>query len=142
MERRAHYAGAHDVEEVPAGSGRLWAVVRQGDLVAKGGEALAHFIRRPDALLAAATLTALASPNHLTLSRHARRPVARRYLGYPIHDGRHHLGHLTRHEEDFPLLYHATRSLAAHPEALVLTLESLGPDLARAVARALLRRVA
>ncbi len=109
--------------------------------MAEGGEALAFFIRRPDALLAAATFTALASPNHLTVSRHARRPVARPYLGYPVHDGRHHLGHLTRHEEDFPLLYHATRTLAAHPEALVLTLESLGPDLARAVGRALLRRV-
>ncbi len=144
FERQALYAGDHDVEEVAAGSGSLWAVVRRGDPVAEGGEALGHFIRRPDALLAAATFTALATPNRLILNRHARRPAARRYLGYPIHDGRRHRGHLTHHEEDFPLLYHANRTLTANSEALVLTLASLGPDLARAVSRerALLRRVA
>jgi hypothetical protein len=141
FERQARFAGAWDVEEVPAGSGRLWALVRRGDPVSEGGQALAFFIRRPDALLAAATATALATPNHLTLSRHARHPVARRHLGYPLHDGRHHLGHLARHEEDFLPLYHAHRCLAVSPEAVVLTLEALGPDLARAVGRALLRRV-
>jgi hypothetical protein len=141
FERQALFAGAWDVEEVPAGSGRLWAVVRRGDPVAEGGEALAFFIRRPDALLAAGTFTALASPNQLTLNLHPRKPATRRSFGYPIHDGPHHLGHLTHHEEDFLPLYHAVRCLAANPEALVLILESLGPGLAKAVGRALLRRV-
>jgi len=100
FERQALFAGAQDdVEEVSAGSGRLWAVVHRGDPLAEGGQALAFFTRRPDAHLAAATFTALATPSRLTLNPHMRKPENRRHLGYPIHDGAHHLGHLARYEE-------------------------------------------
>jgi hypothetical protein len=143
--REALFSGAWEVEAVATGAGegaRLWAVVRRGEPLAEGGRALAVFLRRPDALLAAAAFAGLARANRLTLNTDGpRQGAARRRLGCPLHDGSVHLGHLSRPEEDLLPLLHAVRSLAAAPEALALVVESLGPEVATLVGRALLRRV-
>jgi hypothetical protein len=128
------------VEPVAAGDGELHAVVRKGDPVAEGGRAVAVFLRRAEALLAAAALTALSTPNRLSLNA-ARTGTTRRSLGFPVHDGTQHLGHLARHEEDFLPLLHTVRCLAANPDALALILEALGPELAAIVGRTLMRRL-
>ncbi len=95
--RQAMAAGSWEVERVPAGSGALYAVVRRGESVAGGDPAMAVFLRRPSALLCAAALSALATPNRLTLKRTpVRRSPKRARLGYPLHDGGLHLGHLAR----------------------------------------------
>lgn len=77
----------------------------------------------------------------MSLNTDGDRSRARRRLGYPLHDGDLHLGHLSRPEEDFLPLYHAVRAVAAAPEALALVVEALGPEIAPLLGRALLRRV-
>ncbi len=128
-------AGPFDVEAVPAGSGRLWAVVRRGERVADGHPAVAVFLERTAALLAAAVLPAEASPNHLQVGEKAKR------LGLPVHDGRRHLGHLARPREHFARDLHAARTLAARPDSLVLLAEALDYETLVLFGRALMRRL-
>jgi hypothetical protein len=141
FQREALFAGPWEVEAVSAGDGELHVVVRKGDPIADGGRAVAVFLRRPEALLAAAALTALSTPNRLSLNA-ARTESTRRPLGFPVHDGTQHLGHLARPEEDFLPLLHTVRCLAANPDALALTLEALGPELPPILGRTLMRRLA
>jgi hypothetical protein len=142
LQQQALFAGPWDVESVPAGDGVLWAVIRKGDPLAEGGRAVAVFLRRPNALVTAAALTAHATPNHLHLNTgRSRSGAGRRRLGFPVHDGTIHLGHLSRPEEDLLPYLHAVRSLVANPEALALALEALGPELPPILGRILARRV-
>jgi hypothetical protein len=142
FERQAHFAGSWEVEPVPAGDGLLWAVIRKGDPVAEGGRAVAVFLRRPDALVAAAALTAHATPSHLHLNvGRSRSGPGRRRLGFPLHDGTVHLGHLARPEDDLLPYLHTVRCLVSNPDALALALEALGPELPPILGRALMRRV-
>jgi hypothetical protein len=142
FERQALFAGPWEVEAVPAGDGVVWAVVRKGDPVAEGGRAVAVFLRRPDALVAAAALAALSTPSHLHLNTgRSRSGPGRRRLGFPVHDGTVHLGHLARPEEELLPYLHAVRCLVANPEALALVLEALGPELPPIVGRTLIRRL-
>jgi len=125
-----------------AGDGVLWAVVRQGDRVADGGRAVGASVRRPEALLLAAALVAHATPNHLSLNTgRVRSAGTKRRLGFPLHDGTRHLGHLSRPEEDLLPSLHAVRCLAANPDALALVLEALGPELPAILGRTLIRRL-
>ncbi len=127
---------------MPAGSGVLYAVVRKGESVAGGDRAMAVFLRRPSALLCAAALSALATPNRLTLKRTpVRRSPKRARLGYPLHDGGLHLGHLARPDEELLPYLHAVACLAANPEAMALALEALGPEVSPILGRALMRRL-
>ena len=72
---------------MPAGSGTLYAVVRKGESVAGGDPAMAVFLRRPSALLCAAALSALATPNRLTLKRTpVRQSPKRARLGVSLHE--------------------------------------------------------
>ncbi len=128
-------AGPFEVEAVPAGSGRLWAVVRRGERVAEGHPAVAVFLDRTAALLTAAVLPAEASPNHLQVGEKAKR------LGLPVHDGRRHLGHLARPHEHFARDLHAARTLAARPDSLVLLAEALDYETLVLFGRALMRRL-
>jgi hypothetical protein len=140
--RQALFAGPWEVEAVPAGDGFLWAVIRTGEPVAEGGRAVAVFLRRPDALVTAAALTALSTPCHLHLnSGRSRSAPGRRRLGFPLHDGTVHLGHLAQPEEDLLPYLHAVRCLVANPDALALALEALGPELPPIVGRSLMRRL-
>ncbi len=140
--QQAVAAGSWEVEAVPAGSGLLYAVVRNGESVAGGDQAMAVFLRRPSALLCAAALSALATPNRLTLKRTpVRRSPKKARLGYPLHDGGIHLGHLARPDEELLPYLHAVACLAANPEAMALALESLGPEVSPILGRALMRRL-
>ncbi len=142
FERQALFAGPWEVEAVEAGRGTLYAVVRRGDAVAEGGRAVAVFLRRPDALVAAAALTALSVPNRLTLNTdRVRSPAIRRRMGFPLHDGTVHLGHLARPEADLLPYLHAVRCLVANPDAMALAHEALGPELPPILGRLLMRRV-
>jgi hypothetical protein len=142
FEPQALFAGPWEVEPVPAGEGLLWAVIRKGDPVTEGGRAVAVFLSRPDALVAAAALAAHATPSHLHLNvGRSRSGPGRRRLGFPLHDGTVHLGHLSRPEEDLLPYLHAVRCLVANPDALALALEALGPELPPILGRALMRRL-
>jgi hypothetical protein len=115
-------------------------VTRRAEPARDGGGARLAFARRQDALLAAATLAALATPNHLTLN--TGKPSGRRNrLGHPIHDGPRHLGHITRADEEFLAYYHAIRCLAADPDAAALALEALDPETLNLLGRAANRRL-
>ena len=141
ISRQAHWRGPWDVETVSAGDGILHVVTRQSEPAAEGGGARLAFLRRQDALLAAAALAALATPNHLRLN--TDKPSGRRNrLGYPVHDGPHHLGHITRAEDDFLAYYHAVRCLTAHPEAGALWIEAQDTETLNLLGRAIMRRLA
>jgi len=131
--------GPFDIEEVPAGRGQLWAVVRRGQSLGPRGDephsVVAVFLERTAALLAAAVLPAEASPNHLEVGVKARR------LGLPVHDGRRHLGHLARPHEHFARDLHAARTLAARSDSLVLLAEALDYETLVLFGRALMRRL-
>ncbi len=140
--QQAIAAGSWEVEAVPAGSGTLYAVVRKGESAAGGDPAMAVFLRRPSALLCAAALSALATPNRLTLKRTpVRQSPKRARLGVPLHDGGVHLGHLARPDEELLAYLHAVACLAANPEAMALALEALGPEVSPILGRALMRRL-
>ena len=141
VSRQAHWRGPWDVESVSAGDGTLHVVTRKSEPAVDGGGARLAFIRRQDALLAAAALAALATPNHLRLN--TDKPSGRRNrLGYPVHDGPHHLGHITRAEDDFLAYYHAVRCLTAHPEAGALWIEAQDTETLNLLGRAIMRRLA
>ena len=140
--RQALAAGSWEVEPVPAGSGVLYAVVGKGKSVAAGDPASAVFLRRPSALLCAAALSALATPNRLTLKRTpVRQSPKRARLGYSLHDVGLHLGHLARPEEELLAYLHAVACMAANPEAMALALEALDPEVSPILGRALMRRL-
>lgn len=142
FQRQAFFAGPWEVEPVQAGDGVLWAVIRKGEPVAQGGRAVAVFLRRPDALVTAAALTAHSTPNHLHLNTGRSSACRdRRRLGFPVHDGTTHLGHLSRPEEELLPYLHAVRCLVANPGAMALALEALGPELPPILGRALIRRL-
>ncbi len=132
-------AGPFEVEPVPAGSGRLWAVLRRSERAAPRSDqshrAVAVFLERTAALLAAAVLPVEASPNHIEVGEKAKR------LGFPVHDGRRHLGHLARPHEHFARDLHAARTLAARPDSLVLLAEALDYETLVLFGRALMRRL-
>ena len=86
--RGSFWSGPWEVEGVSMSHGHVWAVVRRGESVRRGGRAVAVTRHRSDALLVAATLPALAVPNHLSLGETPKR------LGYPVHDGAECLGHV------------------------------------------------
>jgi hypothetical protein len=128
-------AGPWEVEEIEAGDHRVHAVVRRDEPIAEGGTAIAVLLDRASALLTAAALPALGTPNHLRLGLHRKR------LGVPLHDGKSFLGHLARPEPGLLPRLHALRSIQANPDALAQVLESLGPEGLALLGRALARRV-
>jgi len=144
LSRQAAYAGRWEVEEVPAGRGVLYAVVRRDEPVEEGGGARLAFLRRQEAQLAAAALAALAVPNHLALNER-RKSRARSGLGHPVHDGAHHIGHaspaMVPVREAFLASYHAVRCLAANPEAAALLVEALDLEALALLGRAIMRRL-
>jgi hypothetical protein len=131
----ARNAGPFTVEPIAAGRGVLWAVVRRGEPLAEGSGAVAVFLERATALLAAAVLPASAVPNHVTVAERGKR------LGLPVHDGRAHLGHVARRQEHLPRDLHVARHLATHPDALVLLAEALDYETLVLFGRALMRRL-
>ncbi len=139
LSRESHYRGPWEVERVPSDRGPLWAVVRRAEPAREGGGAVAAFLTRPDALLAAATLSALASRNRLHLN--PEKLPGRRRLGVPIHDGTAHLGHVARADDDFLAYYHAHRCLAANSDAAALFLTSLDTETLAILGRATMRRL-
>ena len=88
-----------------------------------------------DALLAAATLPALAVPNHLHLGDKAKR------LGFPLHDGPLCIGHLSRPEARIAAHLHIARTLVGHPASFALAVEALGAEEIPILGRALMRRI-
>jgi hypothetical protein len=140
-------AGPFAVVPVAAGRGTLWAVARAtlepGEPYAEGGGAVAVFVERTAALLAAAVLPASATPNHVQVAQRSKR------LGLPVHDGKVHLGHLApasssgsdRLREHLPRDLHVARHLATHPDALVLLAEALDYETLVLFGRALMRRL-
>ena len=115
--------------------GHVWAVVRRGESVRRGGRAVAVTRHRSDALLVAATLPALAVPNHLSLGETPKR------LGYPVHDGAECLGHISRPEPRIVEHLHIARALIGRAEALGMAIEGLEPDQIPVLGRALMRRI-
>jgi hypothetical protein len=151
LRSRALFAGPWDVEPIQPQErteGTLYAIVRRAEPLAQGGGAVALFHDRTTALLTAAALSILATPNPLHVNTDERRGRKRRY-GPPLHDGRPFLGHLTpklcpgKAEEEAGLLnhLHALRTLAATPEALSLLVQALDPETLPILGRALMRRV-
>lgn len=137
---QALYAGPWDVEEFPSGYGSLQAVVRREEPQAAGGGAIAVFRHRSTAFQAAAAMTAASSPNRLTLN--TGKPSGRRSrLGFPIHDGADYVGHLSRPEPSLLHYLHATRCLAATPEAAALWVASLDPETLAMLGRAIIRQM-
>jgi hypothetical protein len=134
--RQAALSGPWEVEPVwSENHGRLFAVSRRDEPVAKGGSAFGVFLTRPVALAVAAVLPVLGQPQTLRLKRHGRR------RGYALHDDRELLGHLAREEEAFPLLLQLARVLTARPDSLALLLEAAGPEALTLLGRKLDRRV-
>lgn len=129
------WSGPWEVEGVSMPHGHVWAVVRRGESVRRGGRAVAVTRHRSDALLVAATLPALAVPNHLSLGETAKR------LGYPVHDGAECLGHLSRPEPRIVEHLHIARALIGRADALAMAIEGLEPDEIPVLGRALLRRI-
>jgi hypothetical protein len=131
------------VEAVEGATEQLFAVSRREEPVASegGGAAVAVFRRRADALVAAAACSALATRCHLSLNTDDGGGAARRRLGYPLHDGREHIGHLSRPEEDLLPYLHAVRCLVATPEAMSLALAAMGSEVSARVGRAVMRRL-
>ena len=68
----AHAAGPWDVDRVPTGDGVVYAVVRRREPARDGGGARLAFVRRQEALLAAAALSALAVSDRLSLNADKR----------------------------------------------------------------------
>jgi hypothetical protein len=140
-------AGPWEVEPVRAGSGRVFAVVRavgrSGRPVADGGGAVARCRSYGDALRLAAVLPALGVGNHLVVGE-APKP-----MGYPLHDGRWFVGHLSPATLDgvaagasaLPSYLHATRHLTADLDSLALLHRSLGFEALALLGRELMRRV-
>lgn len=141
--KEARFAGPWTVEEVVAShGGTVYAVSRQAEPVAQGGGgAAAVFKTQADAQVAAAAFAALAVPNHLSLNTQGRTPSARRRLGYPLHDGTEHIGHLSRPDAELLPYLHAVRSLVANPEAMGTAIAALGGEVSALVGRALMRRM-
>ena len=129
------WSGPWDVEPVEARHGLVWAVVRKGEPLAAGGRAVVVTRHRADALLAAATLPALAVPNHLHLGDKAKR------LGFPLHDGALCIGHLSRPEARIAAHLHIARTLVGHPASFALAVEALGAEEIPILGRALMRRI-
>lgn len=151
LRARGLFAGPWEVERIEPEDrteGVLYAVVRRGEPLADGGGAVAVLKDRATALLVAAALSALACPCGLSVNTE-RQLSRRRRHGFPLHDGRTFLGHLTPQlclgeagEEAALLGYlHALRTLAASPEALSLLVEALDPEVLPILGRALMRRV-
>lgn len=139
-ESEALLSGPLAVEEAPgAPDGARFAVVRRDEPLAAGGEAVATFRRRSDALLAAVVLPAVAAPTPYRLKDKAKR------LGTPLHDHDRHVGHVRRLEPARRAAMlshlHLARYLAAHPDALALLLEAVGPEALPVLGRTLARRV-
>ena len=145
LSRHARWVGPWEVEPVPAGdSSVLHATTRRSEPASEGGGARMTCQLRQDALLGAATFVTLAAPNNLTLN--TDKPSGRRSaLGYPIHDGPRHIGHISPavegSEDAFLAAYHTLRCLAAHPDAAALFLEALDPETLALLGRAAMRRL-
>lgn len=145
LARQAHWSGPWEVARVPAGDSVVHVVARNGEeatgLEEAGGGARLAFLRRQDALLAAASLAALASPNHLSLSPGKKRGR----LGHPVHEGSRHLGHVSSAvrgvEKEFLVAFHTARCLAASPEAAALLVEALDTETLGILGRAIMRRL-
>jgi len=151
----AHAAGPWDVDRVPAGDGVVYAVVRRSEPARDGGGARLAFIRRQEALLAAAALSALAVPDRLSLNAD-KRSGRRSRLGFPLHDGGEHLGHASpslvaeladistpsrRPGDPFLGVYQGYRALASTPAAAALFVEALDPETLALLGREIMRRL-
>ncbi len=141
---QAHHQGPWEIEPVPVGGGWMHAVVRRTEPARDGGGARLVFRRRQNALLAAASLAALATPNHLRMNPN-RRGSRPRAIGHPIHDGGHHIGHmasgLLEASDAFLAHFHAVRCLAADPDAAALYIEALDTETLAILGRAAMRRL-
>jgi hypothetical protein len=85
-------------------------------------------------------MTAASTQNRLTLN--TEKPSGRRSrLGFPVHDGADYVGHLSRPKPSFLHYLHATRCLAANPEAAALWVGSLDPETLALLGRAIMRRL-
>lgn len=138
--RQAVFAGPWDVEEAHRGDDRLQAVVRREEPRAEGGGSIAVFRHRSTAFQAAAAMTAAATPCQLHLNTE-KPPGRRSRLGFPILDGATYVGHLSRPEPSLLHYLHATRCLAASPEAAALWIASLDPETLALLGRAIMRRL-
>lgn len=105
-----------------------------------GGGAIAVFRHRSTAFQAAASMTAASTPNRLTLNTEKPEGTRSR-LGFPIHDGADYIGHLSRPEPSLLPYLHATRCLAANPDAAALWVASLDPETLALLGRAIMRRL-
>lgn len=141
--REARFSGSWRVESVDGVGEELFAVSRPEEPVAaEGGRAaMPVFRRRADALVAAAACSALATRCHLSLNKDERGGASRRRLGFPLHDGQEHIGHLSRPEEELLPYLHAVRCLVANPEAMSLALAAMGSEVSAQVGRAVMRRL-
>jgi len=158
----AHGAGPFEVEWIPRGSSGdgVFAVVRRSEPARQGGGARLAFVRRQEALLAAAALSALAVPDRLSLNAD-KQSGRRSRLGFPLHDGGRHLGHASpalvaelralratagqaccRPGAPFLDHYHGLRAMASTPAAVALFVEALDPETLALVGREIMRRLA
>lgn len=151
LARQARWSGPWEVSRVPAGDSVVHVVARKGEEIdspdeldspneADRGARLA-FLRRQDALLAAASLAAVAAPAHLSLGPGKKRGR----LGHPVHEGSRHLGHVSPAvhcvEREFLAAFHTVRSLAASPEAVALLIQALDTETLGILGRAIMRRL-
>lgn len=130
----AFWTGPWEVERVETPHGGLWAVVRRGEPMSEGGRAVAVTRHRADAVVIAAILPVLGTPNHLCLGETSKR------LGHPLHDGDRCLGHLSRDVPDLLPALQAARHLLSHPESLALALQALDGESLPILGRALMRQ--
>ena len=158
----AHAAGPFEVERIGRGSSGdgVFAVVRRSEPARQGGGARLAFVRRQEALLAAAALSALAVPDRLSLNAD-KQSGRRSRLGFPLHDGGRHLGHASpalvaelaalrptagqagcRSGAPFLDHYHGLRAMASTPAAVALFVEALDPETLALVGREIMRRLA
>ena len=158
----AHAAGPFEVERIGRGSSGdgVFAVVRRSEPARQGGGARLAFVRRQEALLAAAALSALAVPDRLSLNAD-KQSGRRSRLGFPLHDGGRHLGHASpalvaelaalrptsgqaacRAGAPFLDHYHGLRAMASTPAAVALFVEALDPETLALVGREIMRRLA
>ena len=132
----------------------------EGEPAHEGGGARLAFVRRQEALLAAAALSALAVPDRLSLNAD-KQSGRRSRLGFPLHDGGRHLGHASpalvaelaalrptsrqpgcRAGAPFLDHYHGLRTMASTPAAVALFVEALDPETLALVGREIMRRLA
>jgi len=143
-EGEALLSGPFAVEPFERRDGMRYAVVMPDEPIAAGGKAAAVYREREEALRLAAVLPAVAAPRVYHLGA---QPKA--HGCFTLHRSRRFVAHLAggvsrlSPERRRTLATHLdlARYLAAHPAALALILESVGPEALPVLGRALARRI-